>query len=75
MQKLLAKERRASKPNAQLIAKAKSQWSLAHQKNISKSERERYVNDLVVTIRGKVQDVVFKHDASRVIQTVSPGRA
>ncbi|KAF8326826.1 armadillo-type protein [Cantharellus anzutake] len=69
-QKLLARERQASKPNAELLAKAKSLWSLAHRRDISRTERQKYINDLMAAIRGKVQEVVFKHDASRVIQTV-----
>ena len=49
---------------------AKEVWSLARQKNITTSERQKHIKDLMSLIRGKVKDIVFKHDASRVVQTV-----
>ena len=45
-------------------------WSLAHQKNIQLSERKTHISALMDVIRGKVSDIVFKHDASRIVQTV-----
>ncbi|EJD45619.1 ARM repeat-containing protein [Auricularia subglabra TFB-10046 SS5] len=69
-QRAVAAERKAAKPHGQLITDAKKVWRLAHQKNISKAERDKHVAELMDLVRGKVQDVVFKHDASRIIQTL-----
>jgi pumilio homology domain family member 6 len=70
VQKELAKQRQATKPHADVIMAAKRQWNLARQRNLSQAERQKHVAGLMDTVRGKVQDVVFKHDASRIIQTV-----
>ena len=69
-QKALLEQRRAAKPHSELLTEAKRAWSLARQKNISKEERTKYINSLVEVVRGKVKDTVFKHDASRIIQTL-----
>ncbi|KAH7106506.1 ARM repeat-containing protein [Auriculariales sp. MPI-PUGE-AT-0066] len=69
-QKQIQAERRAAKPNSALMSEAKQIWRLAHQKNISKEERAAHITKLLDIVRGKVQEVVFKHDASRVIQTI-----
>ena len=34
------------------------------------SERRKHISDLMDIVRGHVKDIVFKHDASRIIQTV-----
>ena len=69
-QRQLHAERRAAKPHASLLVDAKSHWALARQKNISKPERQKHINALMDAVRGKVQDIVFKHDASRIVQTL-----
>lgn len=68
-QKALLDQRRASKPHSALLVEAKRAWSLARQKNLSKQERTKQINALMDIIRGKVKDIVFKHDASRIVQT------
>ncbi|GBE84550.1 ARM repeat-containing protein [Sparassis latifolia] len=70
VQKALLDQRRAAKPHSALITKAKSTWTLARQKNISKEERAEHIQALMTIIRGNVKDIVFKHDASRIVQTV-----
>lgn len=69
-QRALQEQRRAAKPHSQLIANAKRVWSLARQKNISSTERQKHVRDLLDIVTGKVKDIVLKHDASRIIQTI-----
>ena len=69
-QRLLAHQRRAAKPHSTLLADAKRAWSLARQKTISKEERASHVASLMGIVRGKIQDIVFKHDASRIVQTI-----
>lgn len=67
----MLRQRQASKPHADLLSEAKKHWSSARQRNIPRAEREKHVKLLLNAVRGKIQDLVFKHDASRVVQTVS----
>ena len=69
-QKALHEQRKAAKPHSALLLDAKRAWSLARQKNISKEERTKHINSLMEVVRGKVKDIVFKHDASRIVQTL-----
>ena len=69
-QKVLQEQRRAAKPHSTLLVEAKRVWSLARQKTIPTVERQKHVKNLMNVIRGKVKDIVFKHDASRIVQTV-----
>jgi pumilio family protein 6 len=71
VQKELLSQRKAHKPNAELIKSANSLWSLANKKNITPAERRKHVEALMNIVRGKLQDIVFKHEASRIVQTVS----
>jgi pumilio homology domain family member 6 len=50
---------------------AKRIWASARQKDTPRAEREKLCKDLAGVVKGKVTEVVFKHDASRMIQTVS----
>lgn len=68
-QKVLHEQRKAQKPHSELLTSAKSTWALARQKEIPKQEREKHIKALMNVIRGKVQEIVFKHDASRIVQT------
>ena len=69
-QRLLHLQRRAAKPHSALLTEAKHAWSLARQKNLSKTDRTKNVKALMDIVRGHVKDIVFKHDASRIVQTV-----
>ncbi|KAH9061148.1 ARM repeat-containing protein [Lactarius vividus] len=69
-QRLLTQQRRAAKRHSALLADAKRAWSLARQKSISKEKRASHIASLVDIVRGKIQDIVFKHDASRIVQTI-----
>lgn len=69
-QKALLTQRKAAKPHSELLTEAKRAWSLARQKNLSRTERTKHINALMDVVRGKVKDIVFKHDASRIVQTI-----
>ena len=69
-QKAMQQLRKAQKPHSFLIVEAKRVWALARQQNIPKDERQKYIQQLMSVVRGKVKEVVMKHDASRIIQTV-----
>jgi len=68
-QRAIQATRRAQKPHSSLLTSAKSIWSLVRQKNIPTSERQKHVKALIDVIRGKVKDIVLKHDASRIVQS------
>ena len=68
-QRALLEQRKAAKPHSILLADAKRAWTLARQKNLSKEERTKHINALMDIIRGNIKDIVFKHDASRIVQT------
>ena len=59
-QRALQATRRAQKPNSTLLSNAKSIWSLARQKNIPASERQKHIKALMDVMRGKVKDIVLK---------------
>lgn len=69
-QRRVTHQRRAAKPHSALLANAKIAWSRARQKAISVEERASHINSLMEIVRGKIQDIVFKHDASRIVQTI-----
>ena len=69
-QKALAQERKAAKPNADLIARSKRIWErLRRTRDVPREERRKLVAELMEIIKGKVNDFVFKHDSVRIIQT------
>ena len=68
-QRALAKERKAAKPNSDIIARSKKIWErLRRKSHVPKEERKELVNELFTIINGRVRDFVFKHDSVRVIQ-------
>ena len=68
-QRALARERKAAKPNADLIARAKKLWErLRLKSHVQLDERKKLVSELFEIITGRVRDFVFKHDSVRVIQ-------
>ncbi|KAH0565582.1 hypothetical protein GP486_001032 [Trichoglossum hirsutum] len=69
-QKLLARERKASKPNADLIHRSKKIWErLRRKSHVPRDERNELVAELFDIITGRVTEFVFKHDSVRVVQT------
>lgn len=67
---MLQEQRKAAKTHSTLLADAKRVWSLARQKNVSRTDRQKHIASLMDVVRGNVKDIVLKHDASRIIQTV-----
>ena len=69
-QKAVAQERKASKPNADHLARSKKIWErLRRQSHVPLDERKNLVAELFSIITGRVKDFVLKHDGTRVIQT------
>ena len=67
-QRSLLKERRLQKPNAPIVEQAKALWEQIRQKRMTKQERRTWIDQLMAIIKGKTRSIVFKHDASRIIQ-------
>jgi pumilio homology domain family member 6 len=67
-QKSLLKDRKLLKPNAPIIAQAKPIWEQLRKKNLKKPDREALMAKMMQLVQGKAKDVIFKHDASRIIQ-------
>lgn len=68
-QRILVAERKASRPNADIIARGKRIWEQIRRRSVSSSERKRLLDELCPIIKGNVKALVFKHDASRIVQT------
>ncbi|KKA29527.1 hypothetical protein TD95_003558 [Thielaviopsis punctulata] len=69
-QKQLAKERKASKPLADEIARTKKLWErLRRKSHVPPEERKKLVDELFQIISGRMKVLVLKHDATRAIQT------
>lgn len=69
-QKIEKQERKAAKPNADLIARSKKLWEkLRRKSHVPREERKILVAELFGIITGRVKEFVFKHDSVRVIQT------
>ncbi|TIA71756.1 hypothetical protein E3P91_02342 [Wallemia ichthyophaga] len=63
--------RKAHKPHSEIVAQAKVHWEMVRQsKNLTKEERKKHLDSLVDVVTGHVKDVIFKHDASRIIQSI-----
>ncbi|KAB5590423.1 Pumilio like domain containing protein [Ceratobasidium theobromae] len=69
-QKELQAQRRAVKPHSTLLTEAKRVWASARKIDIPRTERQKHIVELMGVLRGNVQDIVFKHDASRIVQTL-----
>lgn len=69
-QKQLAKERKAAKPNADEIQRAKKLWERLRIKSaVPKEERGALISELFDIVLGRVQEFVFRHDSVRPIQS------
>ncbi|ORX81049.1 ARM repeat-containing protein [Anaeromyces robustus] len=67
-QKQLKNERKAQNPSYEIISEAKGIWETLRLKRNTKDERKELMERLMNIIRGRVQEIIFKHDASRIIQ-------
>ncbi|EGG23688.1 Pumilio RNA-binding region-containing protein [Cavenderia fasciculata] len=56
--------------NAQMVYDAKVLWEKLKLVSLSKSERQPLVDRLFKMVEGKMTQIVKKHDASRIIQTL-----
>ena len=69
-QRILVQERKAAKPNADLIYRSKKIWErLRRKSHVPPDERKELVAELFGIVTGRIKDFVFKHDSVRVVQT------
>ncbi|KAI8985143.1 armadillo-type protein [Pilobolus umbonatus] len=68
-QKSTRTERKSQDKNYDMIVRAKKVWEKLRRGDISREEQTDLMNKMMEVIGGRVQEVIFKHDASRMIQT------
>ncbi|KAI1634333.1 armadillo-type protein [Biscogniauxia mediterranea] len=69
-QKQLALERKANKPLADELHRAKKLWErLRRKSHVPKEERQKLVEELFSIATGRMKEFALKHDAVRVVQT------
>ncbi|EIE84752.1 hypothetical protein G6F46_001905 [Rhizopus delemar] len=68
-QKSTRLERKSHDKNYEMITQAKKIWEQLRRGDIGRDEQKQLMEKIMKIIGGKVQDVIFKHDASRIIQT------
>lgn len=69
-QKQRQKERKLSKAHGAEIEAIKKIWEKLRNKNTSKSERAKLQEEAFNSAKGFVRELVFRHDSSRVVQTI-----
>ncbi|KAJ3267557.1 hypothetical protein HK104_005776, partial [Borealophlyctis nickersoniae] len=67
-QKALLQSRKSSKPLYDLQTRAKQIWESLRQKKLPADKRASLLEELMTLVKGKAKEVIFKHDASRVVQ-------
>ncbi|KAH6598997.1 hypothetical protein BASA50_003317 [Batrachochytrium salamandrivorans] len=67
-QKALLKDRKMQRSHAPMIMEAKTIWEELRQKRLKKQERRELMNRMMGLVTGKAKEIIFKHDASRIIQ-------
>ncbi|OMJ22015.1 Pumilio homology domain family member 6, partial [Smittium culicis] len=69
-QKLLKEQRKSAKPEYQLISDLKKRWEIFRRKDNPLNKRHKAVAESLEMIKGKIKEVTFKHDCSRIIQSI-----
>lgn len=70
-QKRQKKERKLKKAHGEAVEQIKLIWEdIRAKQGVSAEARQRGVHEIVKLVDGRWRDLVFRHDASRVVQTV-----
>ena len=64
------KLRKESDPAFPLVQQLKQHWESLRLKRLDKPTRRQMVRDAMAKIQGKYLDLIFKHDASRIVQSL-----
>lgn len=68
--KELRDSRKGQDKNFDLVSKCKSLWEVIRSKETEPKVRQESLSKLMALLKGKVKDLIFKHDSSRIIQTM-----
>ncbi|KAI5800095.1 armadillo-type protein [Geopyxis carbonaria] len=68
-QKRQIAERKQAKPMGDVIQRSKRIWEQLRRKTAAPDERQKLIEELQTLATGRIKELVFKHDASRVVQT------
>ncbi|KAI8321135.1 ARM repeat-containing protein [Martensiomyces pterosporus] len=69
LQKKQRLERQMAQPDGGLKVAARKLWEQLRRRDLDEKVRKEKMKEMMALIRGKIKDVTFKHDMSRVIQT------
>lgn len=67
-QKTDLKALKMKKPHANIVEDAKHLWELVRKKKQTKDERNETIEKLMAITSGNALNIIFKHDASRIVQ-------
>ncbi|ORY98669.1 armadillo-type protein [Syncephalastrum racemosum] len=68
-QRVLRQERKSQGRHAAMISQAKKIWEDLRRGDLDREETRKQMANIMSVITGHVQEIIFKHDASRIIQT------
>ncbi|OZJ05223.1 hypothetical protein BZG36_02452 [Bifiguratus adelaidae] len=70
-QKRLRIERRGHKPSEEIMQKAKKVWEKLRRADLNKDKAAKNIvmDEMMQVLDGRIQELILRHDASRVIQT------
>ncbi|PVV01000.1 hypothetical protein BB560_004602 [Smittium megazygosporum] len=66
----LKEQRKQSKPGYQMISELKSKWEIFRRGDLDANKKKKALSEAIDLIKGKIKDVTFKHDCSRIIQSI-----
>lgn len=62
-------ERQSHRPHNDLVQNAKKLWEKVRRRDLSAADRARPLRELFALLDGKFNEIIMKHDASRMVQT------
>ncbi|KAI8066341.1 armadillo-type protein [Gongronella butleri] len=68
-QKQIKQERKSNDRSYDMISQAKRVWEQLRRGDVKREQQKELMVQMMSIITGRVQDIIFKHDASRIIQT------
>ncbi|KAL7750059.1 Pumilio y domain member 6 [Sorochytrium milnesiophthora] len=69
-QKALKAQRKGHKKHSELVESLKVKWEQVRRQDCPDSRRQALMAEMMAETKGRIADITFKHDASRIIQTM-----
>ena len=66
----IKKQRRSSRPHADMVQRGKQLWDKVRVKKMASADRAKLINEMMELFDGKMFEIASKHDASRMIQSL-----